>query len=168
MRFMQTPYSSLRAWTLPLAAACLCLACSARATQTPAAAPSRSAAHALATTNAAPAVPKIPESVFIIPDTPKEGKDPFFPLSTRLRASTVVASTKHSAAPPVDLDLKGISGAADHRLAIINNRTFAVGEEGEVTYGSGRIRITCEEIKDDSVRVLVNGQERVVRLRPGA
>lgn len=165
---MQTPHSLLRAWTLPLAVAGLCLAFSARAAQTPAAAPSNSARHKLGATTAAPAGPQIPESVFIIPDTPKEGKDPFFPLSTRLRPHKEVVSTKHLTATPGDLDLKGISGAIDHRLAIINNRTFAVGEEGEVTCNSGRIHITCEEIKDDSVRVLVNGQELVVRLRPGA
>ncbi len=66
----------------------------------------------------------------------------------------------------VDLDLKGISGAANRRLAIINNRTFEAGEEGEVASSSGHVRLTCKEIKDDSVRVIVNGQERTLRLRP--
>jgi hypothetical protein len=68
----------------------------------------------------------------------------------------------------VDLQLKGISGAASHRLAIINNRTFATGEEGEVSSNMGVVRITCQEIKDDFVRVLVNGQERTLHLRPGS
>jgi len=66
------------------------------------------------------------------------------------------------------LDLKGISGAVNRRLAIINNRTFAVGEEEELAVNSGRVRVVCKEITDDSVRVLVNGQERTLRLRSGS
>ncbi len=67
----------------------------------------------------------------------------------------------------MQLDHEGNLGAVGHRLAIINNATFAVGEEGEVAVNSGHIRVICKEIKDDSVLVLVNGQERNLRLRAG-
>lgn len=69
---------------------------------------------------------------------------------------------------PNHLGLMGISGALNHRLAIINNQTFGVGEEGEVTANSARVRIVCKEIKDDSVVVLVKGQKRTLHLRPGS
>jgi hypothetical protein len=165
---MLTRCSSPRAWTLPLAAALLGLTFTARAAQTPPAAGDQ----AKATTNAAPAALELPKSVFIIPTTYAEGKDPFFPLSTRLNPPAPPPdTTKATHIPPnivVQLDLKGISGALNRRLAIINNQTFGVGEEGEVAVNSGRVRIVCKEIKDNSVVVLVNGQERTLRLRPGS
>jgi predicted amino acid racemase len=67
----------------------------------------------------------------------------------------------------VELELKGISGSIDRRLAIINFRTFSVDEEGEVPTDSGRARIRVIDIKSDSVVVIVNGQQRVLRLRSG-
>ena len=162
---MPTPCHLLRAWALPLAAALFGLTFTARAAQTPPGTPSL----AKATTNAAPTEPEPPKSVFINPGLPDGGKDPFFPLSTRLHPIPVFTTTSTNVAPyVVPLDLKGISGAVDHRLAIINNRTFGVGEEGEMTINAGRVRIVCKEIKDDSVRVLINGQERTLRLRPGS
>ena len=166
MRLMPAPCLSLRAWTLPLAAALLGLTFTARAAQTPPA----TSGKVKAITNAAPAELEPPKSVFIIPATSEEGKDPFFPRSTRLHPSTpVVTPTTTNIAPAVvQLDLKGISGAVDRRFAIINNHTFAVGEEEELTVNSGRVRVVCKEIKDNSVVVLVNGQERILRLRPGS
>ena len=155
--------------------ALLCLGFAARAGQTPAA----SSGHAQVATNApsgsAPAatnaLPQIPQSVFIIPITPQEGKDPFFPGSIRIFNDVVVKTNPHPAAATaavvaVELKLNGISGTADHRLAIINNRTFEIGEEGEVVSNGSRVHIICKDIKADSVRVLVNNEERVLRLRP--
>jgi hypothetical protein len=150
---------------LPLTVALLGLAFAAGAAPAPAA----SAGQAKAATSAAPAEPEPPKSVFNNPANPQQGKDPFFPQSTRrLPAPPQVVSpgTTNQPVVVVDLDLKGISGAANRRLAIINNRTFEVGEEREVVSTSGHVRVTCKEIKDDSVRVLVNGQERILRLRP--
>jgi hypothetical protein len=164
---MLTRCPSIRAWTLPLASALLGLAFTTRAAQTPPAA----ADKAKATTNAAPAEVELPKSDFIIPTTPQEGKDPFFPLSVRVypRAPVVTPSiTNVPAIVVVQLDLKGISGALNRRLAIINNQTFAVGEAGEITVNADRVRVVCKEIKDDSVVVLVNGQERTLHLRPGS
>lgn len=121
-------------------------------------------------TNAAPVQAEIPKSVFLVPTKPQEGKDPFFPRSMRLFASEVVKTNQQQpvVARPVDLRLNGISGTPDHRLAIINNQTFAANEEGEVPTRPGRARVRCLEINDDSVLVQVGGEQRTLRLRPGS
>jgi len=115
-----------------------------------------------------------PQSVFDIPKAPVEGKDPFFPDSMRLFASQVPvqASTNRFQAPApapavVELRLQGISGPPERRLAIINTRTFAAGEEEEVPTNAGRTRIRCVEIGADSVVVLVGQQRRELRPRAG-
>ena len=54
--------------------------------------------------------------------------------------------------------------AANGRLAIINNRTMAVGEESEVTTSSGKVRIHCVEIKENSVMVRIAGQSEVMEV----
>lgn len=151
---------------LALAAALLAAAFASLAAQTHTNAP---ASAAPSPTNAVAALPEIPQSVFIMPTSPQEGKDPFYPRSTRLYNNIVVNTNLQTASPAVvvELHLNGISGTAEHRLAIINNRTFGIGEEGEVTANSGRVRITCKDIKPDSVRVLINGEERLLRLRTG-
>jgi hypothetical protein len=117
----------------------------------------------------APAIAEIPKSEFIIPTTPAEGRDPFFPKSTRLFHTTVVTTQVATKQPSVQVDLvlKGISGGAGRRLAIINTRTFEVGEEHDLPTASGRVRIRCLEIAGDSVTVQVGGEQRVLRLRPG-
>ena len=146
--------------TLAIALLGMAFACLAAQTQTKA--PS---GLAPAVTNALPLMPQIPQSLFIIPTTPQEGKDPFFPGSTRIFNDVVVKTNLQPAAVVVELKLNGISGAADHRLAIINNHTFETGEEGEVVSNMGRSRIICKDIKADSVRVLISGEERILRLR---
>ena len=137
--------------------------------QTPSAKkPTGAAAKAPAATNTAPAELTVPVSVFHTPTSPQDpAKDPFFPQSTRLRSKPTVIATTTALPAVVELELKGISGAADRRLAIINSRTFAVGEEGEVPASNGRARLQVVEIKNDSVVVLLNGEQRVLRLRPG-
>jgi len=143
--------------TLLLGTALLGLTLAVRAAQTPVAA-KRAAAE-----------PDVPKSVFHLPTSPQDpAKDPFFPQSTRLRSKPpqLISATN---LPPVvvELELKGISGTADHRLAIINTRTFGVGEEGEVATSNGKARIRVVEIKSDSVVVSLNGEQRVLKLRPG-
>ncbi len=108
----------------------------------------------------------LPQSVFVMPSSPQEGKDPFFPRSTRPYASAI--KTNQQATPAVvDLHLKGFSGAPEHPLAIINNRTFESGEEGDVITTAGRARIRCVEIQSDAVIIQFNGQRRVLHLRQG-
>jgi hypothetical protein len=158
-RSLLLPVALISAMALP------CLATDAKAK--PAKKPAKAAAPA--PTNTPPAQVEIPKSVFTVPSSPQEGKDPFFPLSTRLHAAVVV-KTKGNApsATIIDLKLKGFSGTQERPLAIINNRTFEANEEGSVSTPTGRFLIRCVEIKPDLVVVRVNGQERILHLRPGS
>jgi len=119
-------------------------------------------------TNAAVEMPMI-LSVFVMPTKPDEGKDPFFPRSMRPYGSVPVLKTNQPVVVQVDLQLKAISGPPEHHLAMVNNRTFDSGEEGDVTTAAGRVRIRCVEIRADSVliQILSSGEQRVLRLRSG-
>jgi hypothetical protein len=121
--------------------------------------------------NAAPALEaaiEVPKSQFIIPASPSEGRDPFFPESMRLFASQVrSAPTKASAPAPAVLVLKAISASGSRRVASINNRPFEAGEEGEVVVGTSRVRVRCLEVREDRVLVEVEGQPQELRLRAG-
>jgi hypothetical protein len=107
------------------------------------------------------------KSVFLMPTAPREGKDPFFPRSTR-PYTTKVISTNNTPAPIIaDFRLDGFSGPPEHRLAMINYKTFEVGEEAEVNTNAGRMRVRCLEIGTDSVVIQVGGERRVLRMRGG-
>ena len=74
-------------------------------------------------------------SRFVMPSSPKDGRDPFYPESTRVFDAMMAANQTKQAAAAVeitDLKVPGISGTPDHLLAIINNHTFAVGDAGDV------------------------------------
>jgi hypothetical protein len=104
-----------------------------------------------------------PRSVFTQPSNPKEGCDPFFPYSVRPYATAVAPS-----GPVTDLSsvtMNGISGSTEHRLVIINNVTFAVGDEAEVFTSQGRIRIHCLLITDDSAMIEAAGQRQVLHYK---
>ena len=64
-----------------------------------------------------------------------------------------------------ELTLKSISGAGAKRLALINNQTLAVGESGKVRLGNGEIKIRCEEIREKSVVVTLDGKPERKELR---
>ena len=105
---------------------------------------------------AQPAVEAVaPRSGFVIPTNPQEGRDPFYPNSSRPYENAPVA--KASAGDVSSLVLKGISGPPDHRLAIINNRTLGIGDEQDLATPQGRIHIRCIEIKDNSVMIESGG-----------
>jgi len=95
-------------------------------------------------------------SVFILPSNPKEGRDPFFPDSDR--PYEIAAAANPQAGKATSLVLKGFSGPPDHRLVIINNHTFAVGDAGNVITPSGPIHLRCVEIKTNSVIIETGGQ----------
>jgi len=97
-------------------------------------------------------------SVFILPSNPKEGRDPFFPDSDR--PYEIAAAANPQAGKTISLVVKVFSGPLNHRLAIINNHTFGVGDEGSVITPSGRIRLRCIEIKTNSV-VIETGNQRL-------
>jgi hypothetical protein len=110
-----------------------------------------------------PAIPALPrvESVFVIPSSIKDGRDPFFPESTRTFENKVVASTVFEI---TSLKYMGLSGTQGHLFAIINNHTFTVGDDGDVMTTSGRVHLRCVEINANEVLVEINGQIHRIKL----
>jgi hypothetical protein len=117
-------------------------------------------------TNSPPADVPIPKAVFVFPATPQEGKDPFFPDSTRNYTGNTATKT-NKAVIVSEVALKGVFFMAKRPLATINNHTFEVGEEGDVITGTGRLRIRCLEVREDSVLIEVGGERRELRLPRG-
>ena len=111
----------------------------------------------------------IPQSAFVIPAGPQEGKDPFYPRSAYPYGSAPVKAPTNVVTAPVVVELKlnGISGTPEHRLAIINGKTIAQGEETEVRSGPGKVLVRVLEIKPDYVIVEAAGQRQTLRLRAG-
>ena len=107
----------------------------------------------------------IPQSVFTIPATPKDGRNPFFPQS----AQALPQINKPNS--PIDtsaLVLNGITPNGPRRTAMINSRTFEVGEEAEIKLPSGnKVMIKCLEIHEDGALIEVGGQRRELRMRGG-
>src|SRR5262245_59473688 len=56
------------------------------------------------------------------------------------------------------LQLKMITGAASHRLALINNETFSVGEGHNLLMDGKRVAVKCLEIREKSALVQVEGE----------
>lgn len=94
---------------------------------------------------------QIPKSVF--DDSPNAGRDPFFPKSSRRGGAPERGAKVEVPVALPKLVLMGISGPPNKRVAVINNRNFAAGEEGEVVASGVRVRIRCIEIRDESVIV---------------
>jgi hypothetical protein len=108
------------------------------------------------------AEPGQPQSIFTVPASLKDGRDPFFPESTRM---VEVAPSNIHAVEISSLRYLGLSGTAGHLLAIINNHTFAVGEEGDVKTAYGALHLRCMDIQPGSVMVEVNGQTHRINLQ---
>jgi len=123
------------------------------------------------TSKIVPSVPEvsIPQSVFLIPSQPSEGRNPFYPQS-RMGFQAAPPTTKPHEPSVIDTSsfvLNGIT-SPPKRTAMINGRTFEPGEAGEVRLPSGaKALIKCEEIRNESAVIVVNGQRREVRLRSG-
>lgn len=109
-----------------------------------------------------PSVPQVPRSVFNLPASPKEGRDPFFPNSARPYEGAPVASIKNVADFSA-LVIKGFSGVPPNQLVIINDVTFGVGDDAEVRTPDGRIRIHCVSISGKTAVVDVNGQQHTLQ-----
>jgi len=104
----------------------------------------------------APVKPAAPHSAFILPTSPREGRDPFFPESTRPFEEAAPQSTT----PAKAIAVKGLSWEGGRAMVIINNHTFAVGDEGDVLTTGGRVHLRLIEIHKDNVVVEVNGLRR--------
>ncbi len=116
---------------------------------------------------AAPVETPIPQSVFVIPASPREGRNPFFPRSAGVQQ--VPKPGKETSVETASIVLNGVVPSGPRRTAMINGRTFEKGEENEIKLPNGaKVLIKCEDIKEDSVTILVNGtQRRELRLRMG-
>ena len=97
-------------------------------------------------------------SVFVAKPGSGFGKDPFFPKTTRFGPLKVTNTVEVAPVLTAALNLKGISGPKNHRLAIINNRTFETGEEADIKTMGQNFHVKCIEIRDDGVVASVNGQ----------
>jgi hypothetical protein len=102
-------------------------------------------------------------SVFNLPSSSKDGRDPFYPESTRVMDDLQRANASKTV-ELTSLKVPGISGTPGHLLAIINNHTFAIGDEGDVLTASGRVHLRCIDIHPDSVLVEINGQMHRINL----
>jgi hypothetical protein len=113
----------------------------------------------------APAKPAMPQSVFVVPTKPEEGRDPFFPNSTRPYDTN---PAKPVTGPSVtDLVFRGIMSDGKHPLAIINDQPFEIGDVGDVLTKNGqRLTIHCLNInvKSNTVTVEANGSSTVLFL----
>ena len=97
--------------------------------------------------------------ISVFTDTRTFGKDPFFPKSRRreLTPTPVKDLVLKEGELPQGMVLKGLSGTKEKPLAIINNYTFAAGEEAEVRVINTLYRVKVIEIKERSVVISVNG-----------
>jgi hypothetical protein len=133
----------------------------AQASATPIRLPAADKAPARAVAD--PVSAAIPQSVFTVPANAAEGVNPFFPNSRLTPDPLPVKPTTQE----VIFVLNGIT-SPPKRTAMINGRTFEVGEEGEVRLtGGAKALIKCTEIGDSKAIILYNGQRRELRLRAG-
>jgi hypothetical protein len=109
-----------------------------------------------------PAKPAPPRSVFVMPASPRDGRDPFFPESSRPYEDAVAA--QHPVADASAFAVKGLSIEHGRAMVIINNHTFAVGDEGDVLTTGGRVHLRLAEIRSGSVVIEVNGSRREISI----
>jgi hypothetical protein len=112
------------------------------------------------TAKTAPAKPVPARSVFIMPSSPREGRDPFFPESTR----PFEELQQQTNSPVKALAVKGLSWEHGRAMVIINNHTFAIGDEGDVLTTGGRVHLRLAEIHKDAVVIEVNGSRRELKI----
>jgi len=95
------------------------------------------------------------------------GKDPFFPKSTRRPKVVEPPKGPITTSVPGNVALKGISVFKDKKLAIINDRTLAEGEEFTLKGNGQPVRVKCVEIKEKSVIVSVGSATKELALSTG-
>ena len=107
----------------------------------------------------------IPQSVF---ETSTQFLDPFHPKSIRRVAmSRADEGEKKSTDSELAslLILNGLSGSSVQRLAIVNGKTIAAGENSDVLTQRGKVKVHCLEIRASSVVVAVGTDGTKVELK---
>lgn len=66
-----------------------------------------------------------------------------------------------------ELRLKSISGPPKRRVALINNETLAAGDDARVSVGDKTVRVYCLEIRDNSVLIRVDAEDKDRELKLG-
>ncbi|HEY5911284.1 MAG TPA: hypothetical protein VJA21_11845 [Verrucomicrobiae bacterium] len=126
-------------------------------------------------TNAARAATpvEIPKSVFAVPNSARDLRNPFFPQAFVQPTPTPQPVRTGQPQPPPKVEtsvfvLNGITASGPKPTAMINSHTFEAGETGEVKLASGaKVLVKCEEIRNESVIILADGQRRELKLRFG-
>ena len=96
------------------------------------------------------------KSVFNQPKKFSEGRDPFYPESTRVFQAVMAENSTHTVEVS-SLKVKGFYRDASGAYVVINNHTFTVGDEGDVITTGGRIHIKCVDVLPDNVVIEFNG-----------
>jgi hypothetical protein len=94
------------------------------------------------------------ERIFVLRDASAAPATPVF-------ASMPIAAR----ANPTNLALKGLSGSATRRFALINDATFLANEQGKVRLGESNVIVRCLEIRNDSVVIQVAGESEPQTLK---
>jgi len=108
---------------------------------------------------AGPVLKPIPKSVFIIPTSPAEGRDPFFPNSTRAPGSVQPEKQAHTDSGPSLFILNGVNLLPGNRTAMINGRTIAEGETAQIPTANGDVSVHLLEFKNNNVVVIQFGTQ---------
>jgi hypothetical protein len=87
-------------------------------------------------------------------------------LWVNYRSADELPETESKIHQPQHIQLKGILGNGDRRLAMISGKSFARGEKGSVRVGSEKIEILCVQIESNSVeiQVLETGERKKLHL----
>lgn len=127
-----------------------------------AAAKAKAKADAIASTNFTIVELPVPLATFDL--TNRIVKDPFFPNTLRAPIPQPVAHTTVAISASC-FELKGLSGAPDQRLALINNRTLAAGESADInTPHCGKLTVHCIQIKEFSAIIRIGNQETPIEI----
>jgi len=93
-----------------------------------------------------------------VPANPREGRDPFFPESSRPYEDAAPTNKANNSINA--LAIHGVSYLHGRPMVIINNHTFAIGDEGDVQASGSRVRLRLIEIRKDAAVIEVNGLRR--------